>query len=190
MRVGRKQNHPSGYTGGQRCLSRTLTLIEHWRGELVPIAGLKIGIFWKGTMTDPARIIPLSCFESLAGLPGVQFVSLQKGAGVEQLQDVAGRLPVTELGSRLDDFMDTAAVLMNLDLVITCDTAVAHLAGALGVPVWVGIPFVPDWRWLLDRDDSPWYPAMRLFRQKTLGDWASVFEEIKAALCVQLHSVE
>ena len=68
---------------------------------------------------------------------------------------------------------------------ITCDTAVAHLAGALGVPVWVALPFVPDWRWLLDRSDSPWYPTMRLFRQKKLGDWAGVFEEIKAELCVQ-----
>ncbi len=157
-------------------------LIEHWRAELLPIAGFKIGIFWKGTMTDPARIIPLSCFGSLAGLPGVQFVSLQKGAGVEQLQEVAGRLPITELGSRLSDLMDTAAVLKNLDLVITCDTAVAHLAGALGVPVWVALPFVPDWRWLLDRSDSPWYPTMRLFRQDQRGDWQGVFRRIEVAI--------
>ena len=94
------------------------------------------------------------------------------------------------MGSRLDDFIDTAAVLVNLDLVITCDTAVAHLAGALGVPVWVAIPFVPDWRWLLDRSDSPWYPTLRLFRQKKLRDWAGVFEEIKAELCVRLQSAE
>ena len=81
-------------------------------------------------------------------------------------------------------FMDTAAIMMNLDLVITSDTAIAHLAGApIGVPVWSHIPFVPDWRWLLDRSDSPWYPTMRpLFRQKTSGDWAGVFREIEAAL--------
>ncbi len=165
-------------------------LIEHWRAELVPISGFKTGIFWKGTTSDPARIIPLSCFESLAGLPGLQLVSLQKGAGVEQLQDLAGRLPITELGSRLNDFMDTAAVLKNLDLVVTCDTALAHLAGAMGVPVWVALPFVPDWRWLLVRSDSPWYPTMRLFRQKKLGGWAGVFDEIKIALSSPLQSGE
>ena len=78
--------------------------------------------------------------------------------------------------------MDTAAIMMNLDLVITSDTSVAHLAGALGVSVWVALPYVPDWRWLLDRSDSPWYPTMRLFRQKSRGDWAGVFKEIEAAL--------
>ena len=78
--------------------------------------------------------------------------------------------------------MDTAAIMMNLDLVITSDTAVAHLAGALGVPVWVALPFSPDWRWILDRDDSPWYPTMRLFRQKSPGDWAGLLDKIAAAL--------
>jgi ADP-heptose:LPS heptosyltransferase len=86
----------------------------------------------------------------------------------------------------LEDFMDTAAVLKNLDLVITCDTAVAHLAGALGVPVWVAIPFAPDWRWLLDRSDSPWYPTMRLFRQDRRGDWQGVFRRIEVALGEQM----
>jgi tetratricopeptide (TPR) repeat protein len=157
-------------------------LIEHWRAELGPIAGLKIGIFWQGATTNPARIIPLSHFGSLAGLPGVRLLSLQKGVGVEKLQEARERFPVTEVGSRLQGFMDTAAVLRNLDLLITCDTAVAHLAGAMGVPVWVALPFVADWRWLLNRSDSPWYPTMRLFRQKKLGDWAGVFEEIKAEL--------
>jgi tetratricopeptide (TPR) repeat protein len=165
-------------------------LIEHWRAELGPIAAFKIGIFWQGTTTDPARIIPLNCFESLAGLPGVQFFSLQKGPGVEQLQDLAGRFPITELGSRLDDFMDTAAVLRNLDLVIACDTAVAHLAGAMGLSVWVALPFAADWRWLLDRDDSPWYPTMRLFRQKKRGDWADVFDQLKTALASRLMSFD
>jgi ADP-heptose:LPS heptosyltransferase len=78
--------------------------------------------------------------------------------------------------------MDTAAIMKNLDLVITSDTAIPHLAGALGVPVWIALPCPPDWRWLLDRSDSPWYPTMRLFRQKQPGDWAGVFEEIRAAL--------
>jgi hypothetical protein len=107
---------------------------------------------------------------------------LQKGAGTQQLADVAGVFPVTDLGPDLADFADTAAVLANLDLVITVDTAVAHLAGALAVPVWLALPFMPDWRWLLDRDDSPWYPTMRLFRQETRGDWSGVFERIAVAL--------
>jgi hypothetical protein len=163
-------------------------LTGRWRAELGPVAGFKIGVFWQGTKRNPARVIPLACFEPLAGLPGVRFFSLQKGEGVEQLQDAAGRFPITDLGSRLDDFMDTAAVLVNLDLVITCDTAVAHLAGALGVPVWVALPLSPDWRWLLGRSDSPWYPTMRLFRQRELGNWQGVFAEIKTALRQRLAS--
>jgi hypothetical protein len=172
-------------------------LVGRWRQELGGIAGFKIGIAWQGNPKNPDdrnRSIPLSDFEPLAGCSAVRLLSLQKEAGTEQLQKVAGRFPVIDLGSRLDEaagaFMDTAAVMMNLDLVVTSDTAIAHLAGALGVPVWVAISFVPDWRWLLDRSDSPWYPTMRLFRQTRLGDWAGVFEEIKAALCVQLRSAE
>jgi ADP-heptose:LPS heptosyltransferase len=160
-------------------------LVEQWRQRLGAPEGFKIGIAWRGSPThanDRTRSIPLSCFESLAALPGVRLFSLQKWAGAEQLQDAANRFPVTEVGSRLEDFMDTAAVLANLDLLITCDTAVAHLAGALALPVWVALPLVPDWRWLLDRSDSPWYPTMRLFRQKAPGDWAGVFEQIKTAL--------
>ncbi len=93
-----------------------------------------------------------------------------------------------EIDTEHGAFMDTAAIMMNLDLVITSDTSVAHLAGALGVPVWVALPFVPDWRWLLDRSDSPWYPTMRLFRQKRLGDWKGVFGEIEAALRERVQS--
>ena len=159
--------------------------IKRWQGELRPIRAFKIGIAWRGSPTHPydhARSIPLSRFEPLARLPGVHLVSLQKGAGAEELQETRDRFPMTEVGSRLDDFMDTAAVLANLDLVITCDSAVAHLAGSLGRPVWVALPFVPDWRWLLDRNDSPWYPTMRLFRQDRRGDWQGVFQRIEVAL--------
>jgi hypothetical protein len=160
-------------------------LAQRWRQELDRIAGFKIGIAWQGSLqnrNDRDRSIPLDCFEPLARCSGVQLLSLQKGAGVEQLPEVTKRFPVTELGSRLEDFMDTAAVLANLDLVVTCDTAVAHLAGALGAAVWVAIPFVPDWRWLLDRSDSPWYPTTRLFRQESRGDWQGVFQRIAVAV--------
>ena len=130
--------------------------------------GFKVGIAWQGNpehKRDRWRSVPLLAFAPLAGVLGVRLVSLQKGPGREQLPDLADRLGVLDLADRLEDFADTAAVLVNLDLVITVDTAVAHLAGALGIPVWVALPLVPDWRWLLEREDSPWYPSMRLFRQ-------------------------
>lgn len=146
---------------------------------------LKIGITWRASAqssTGHRRSFPLTQFAPLARLEGVRLFSLQKGPGTEQLGALAGQIAVTDFGDRLDKtagpFMDTAAVIRNLDLVITPDTAVAHLAGGLGVPVWVALPFVPDWRWMLQREDSPWYPTMRLFRQTKRGDWTPVFERI------------
>jgi ADP-heptose:LPS heptosyltransferase len=124
-------------------------------------------------------------------MPGVRLISLQKGAGQKDLATNYAYAGILDLGDQLDQengpFMDTAAILMNLDLLITSDTSIAHLAGALGVPVWLALPFAADWRWLLDRADSPWYPTMRLFRQKNTGDWTSVFAEIKAALADKLQ---
>jgi Flp pilus assembly protein TadD len=162
-------------------------LVERWRLELAPSREFKIAIVWQGDPSyrrDRQRSIPLACFEPLARLPGVRLFSLQKGYGIEQLRQAA--FPVTDLGPRLDEtagpFMDTAAVLRCVDLVVASDTAVLHLAGALGVRVWAALPYAPDWRWLLDRDDSPWYPTARLFRQTTPGDWAGVFERITAAV--------
>jgi ADP-heptose:LPS heptosyltransferase len=151
---------------------------EHWRGELSKLAGFKIGIAWQGNprhKNDRNRSFPLLQFAPLAAIEGVQLFSLQKGAGREQLEAAASRFRLTDLGSKLDDFLETAAVVKNLDLIITADTALAHLAGALGAPVWVAIPFVPDWRWLLNRDDSPWYPTLRLFRQRQRRNWDEVF---------------
>jgi ADP-heptose:LPS heptosyltransferase len=125
-------------------------------------------------------------FALLAEIPGVRLISLQQGAGREELAQAREQFPVVDLGDDVDrasgPFMDTAAIMMSLDLVITSDTAVPNLAGALGVPVWVALPRASDWRWLLHRADSPWYPTMRLFRQKTAGDWAAVFQEIYDAL--------
>ena len=156
---------------------------RNWRR----IDGFKIGIVWQGSRDfhlDHLRSIPLAQFAPLASLPGVRLVSLQKGFGSEQVAAVD--FPVLDLSGRLDEaagpFMDTAAVIRNLDLVVAPDTAIAHLAGALGVPVWVALQFSPDWRWLRDRDDSPWYPTMRLFRQTTFGGWPEVFERIAGAV--------
>ncbi len=169
-------------------LSADAELIEQWRGTLGETTKLRVGIAWQGSPTyqgDRQRSIPLAHFAPLA-TGGVELVSLQKGFGAEQIAALDGTFPVRELGEAFDEqhgpFMDTAAVMKNLDLVITSDTAVAHLAGALGVPVWVALPAVPDWRWLQDREDSPWYASMRLFRQQCPGDWPEVFERLAAAL--------
>jgi ADP-heptose:LPS heptosyltransferase len=129
----------------------------------------------------------LQQFAGLAEIPGVRLISLQKGAGREELAQARESFPIVDLGEEVDQangaFVDTAAIMRNLDLVITSDTAVPHLAGSLGVPVWVALPVAPDWRWLLDRCDSPWYPTMRLFRQKERGNWQGLFADIRKALC-------
>src|SRR5262249_18522811 len=140
---------------------------------------------WQGNVTykrDRLRSIPLHYFEPLARVPDVCLFSLQKGMGVEQLRAVP--FTVENLGD--PNLVETAAIMKNLDLVVTPDTAIAHLAGALGVPVWVALGVVPDWRWLLGREDSPWYPTMRLFRQRQHGDWGDVLERIAAEI-VGLH---
>jgi tetratricopeptide (TPR) repeat protein len=167
-------------------LSADPALVDQWRERLKPLGGLRIGINWRGRPTIRNRDIPIDLFRSLAALPGVHLVNLQKGATQQELAAISPGNPPLNLGNDLDTahgpFIDTAAVIMNLDLVISSDTAVPHLAGALGAPVWLALPFVPDWRWLLDRNDSPWYPTMRIFRQPAVGDWAAVFQEIRTAL--------
>ncbi|HWY86484.1 MAG TPA: glycosyltransferase family 9 protein, partial [Gemmataceae bacterium] len=161
-------------------------LIERWRQELEPLRGFRIAIAWQGSTThggDRWRSVPLAHFETLARVAGVRLLSVQKGAGTDQIAALAGRFDVLDLSEGLDNeaaFTDTAAVLKNVDLLVTVDSAVAHVAGALGAPVWVVLALTPDWRWLLDREDSPWYPTMRLFRQKRFGDWSEVFERLAA----------
>ncbi|HZY88696.1 MAG TPA: tetratricopeptide repeat protein [Gemmataceae bacterium] len=163
--------------------------VEYWRQKLAGLSGLKVGIAWQGNPAfrgDRQRSVPLAHFAPPAAAEGVRLISLQKGPGAEQLTALGGRFPVTDLGDELDEaagpFVDTAAVMKNLDLVISSDTAVPHLAGALGVPVWVALPLVPDWRWLLGREDCPWYPTMRLFRQTRPDDWDEVFARVAAEL--------
>jgi len=162
-------------------------LAEHWHQELAGIEGMRIGIVWQGArryLFDRWRSIPLAAFGPLARVPGVRLISLQKGEGAEQAAQVD--FPLLDLSDRLDAtsgaFLDTAAVIANLDLVIAPNSAVAHLAGALGAPVWLALPSWPEWRWLEGRDDSPWYPTMRLFRQTEFGRWDDVFERMAAAV--------
>jgi tetratricopeptide (TPR) repeat protein len=161
--------------------------IAHWRKELEPLQGFKVGIVWQGSRihkNDRQRSVPLTEFGPLSRVEGVRLFSLQVGPGMEQLGAPGAPSGVIDLGSRFDrgSFADAAAVLKNLDLLITVDTALAHLAGALAVPVWVALPFLPDWRWMLDRPDSPWYPTMRLFRRTQPGRWGDVFRSMAAAL--------
>ena len=129
--------------------------------------------------------MPLEQFVALAKLPKVRLYSLQHGAGSEQLP-IARESSIVDLSPRLTDFDETAAAMTQLDLVISCDTAAAHVAGAIGRPCWVAIPFAPDWRWLLERDDSPWYPTLRLFRQQQRGNWDEVFSRIADELRAML----
>ena len=142
---------------------------------------LAAGLVWAGNpehRNDRNRSCPLAALEPLSRLEGVDWYSLQVGA--------AATPPswMTDLAPDLRDFSDTAAAIMALDLVIAVDTAVAHLAGALGRPVWLLLPWVPDWRWLLEGSDSPWYPTMTLFRQRAAGDWAECLMRVAAALAL------
>jgi hypothetical protein len=168
------------------------SLVEKWRKKLASIEGFKIGISWQGNPNhqwDRHRSIPLKEFATIARLPSVRLISLQKGAGVEQLKSV--RHEVIDFGEELDTasgaFMDSAAIIKNLDLVITVDSAIAHLAGGLGAPVWLVLAPIVDWRWMFGRDDNPWYPTMRLFRQTKLGDWGSVIERMAGDVSKLFH---
>lgn len=164
-------------------------LVAQHAARLQNAGPLRVGIAWQGRTSYPEdrfRSIPLAHFAPLAQVRGVTLFSLQKGPGTEQIPLVQPRFSVVDLGSAADEaagpLMDTAAIMAHLDLVVTSDSALAHLAGALGVPVWLATAHVPDWRWLTGRSDSPWYPTMRLFRQPRRGDWTSVFGEMAAAL--------
>lgn len=146
---------------------------------------LKVGLVWAGNRAhgnDANRSLSLAQLAPLAGVPGVEFLSLQKGPPAAEILAPPQGLEIADLSEQLNDFADTARAIEGLDLVISADTAVAHLAGAMGKPVWVLLPFAPDWRWLLGREDSPWYPTMRLFRHPRRGDWTSTVESAAAAL--------
>lgn len=161
-------------------------LVAAWREKLKKDrAGLKVGLVWAGRPThvnDRNRSCPPGLLLNLTGQDGVTFYSLQKGDAARTAKDFGNSAMFADYSRWLDDFSDTAAFTENLDLVISVDTAVAHLAGALGKPVWTMLPYAPDWRWMLNREDTPWYPTMRLFRQPAPGDWHSVIEHMGALL--------
>ncbi|MHB1557404.1 MAG: tetratricopeptide repeat protein [Isosphaeraceae bacterium] len=145
-----------------------------------------VGIAWQGSPQNPLdrwRSYPLASLAPVADVPGVCFVRIQSVDGLDQIAELNGRFPIVTLDSeRPRTFVDTAAILSLMDLVITPDTAVAHLAGGLGVPVWLGLSTVGEWRWMVEREDSPWYPTMRIFRQTRFGDWDGVFRRMADVL--------
>jgi len=166
------------------------SLVTAWKDKINKVGGkLRIGLAWAGRPThlnDRNRSLAVSLFSPLAKLETVSLYSLQKGEAALEAKNPPGNMHLTDFTNEIKDFSDTAALIENLDLVISADTAVAHLAGAMGKPVWLLLPFAPDWRWLLDRSDSPWYPTMRLFRQPSPGDWESVIDMISDALRLEV----
>ncbi len=159
--------------------------LEKWRPRLEALPSPRIALTWSGNASHPNdrnRSLLLAQLEPLLSAPGASFVSVQRELRDSDAEALARDPRVLNLGPELNDFADTAAVLTLADLVITVDTSVAHVAGALGRAAFVLLPFQPDWRWTLDRDTSPWYPAMRLFRQASVGDWSSVIARLRAAL--------
>jgi tetratricopeptide (TPR) repeat protein len=176
--------HPAGY------LAADPDRVTRWHERLRDSSGLRVALSWAGnpdmeTGRYSGRSPPLAAFAPVLALPKVDFVSVQKGHGEEQLDALPfsasiRRLPDLDAGPHA--FLDTAAVLKCVDLLVTSDTAIAHLAGALGVPCWLCLMHEPDWRWMREGRDTPWYTSMSLFRQPAAGDWASVFHEVAAAL--------
>jgi tetratricopeptide (TPR) repeat protein len=172
-------------------LAASPALVAAWEPRVRAIPGFRVGIVWAGNpdhQHDRFRSVLLDAFAPLAAIPRVSLISLQKGTAREQL--ARAKFDVVDFGPTHDDesgaFMDTAAIMKHLDLVIAVDTSLAHLAGGLGVPTWVPLHFSPDWRWMHERSETPWYPALRLFRQKTLHEWPAVFSEMANSLRAQL----
>jgi hypothetical protein len=171
-------------------LSANPERVEHWRRRIASLpAGPRVALFWSGRPThfnDAARSMSLVDLAPLA-IPGITFLSLQKGEKAVQAHNPPPGMHLVPIADETQNFEDTAAVLSLCDLLISVDSSPVHLAGALGLPVWIMLSFVHDWRWLLDRTDSPWYPATRLFRQQSPRDWSGVMASIAAEL-TQLKS--
>jgi tetratricopeptide (TPR) repeat protein len=171
--------------------------IEHWRDRVLSVDALRVGIAWQGNARSEigslrGRSMPLAQYEPLANVPGVVLISLQKGQGAGQLAEEPFGPRVLDWSSQMDAgddaFVDTAAIMANLDLVITVDTAVAHLAGALGRPVWLALHRASDWRWFESSDRSPWYQTMQLFRQPIAGEWQPVIAAMRERLLALAQS--
>lgn len=173
---------PSGYLESDDELARV------WSDKLSDRAARKrVAICWAGgkdNPRDPVRSIKLQDFESLLSVPGCEFHVVQKERDPSDTVRLQSHPDVIDQGDALEDFEATAAILEHMDVVVTVDTAVAHLAAAMGKPTWILLDSVPDWRWMVEREDSPWYASVKLFRQQVAGDWRAVMEKVKAELTV------
>jgi hypothetical protein len=169
------------------------TLVAHWHDYFKTDTAFKIGICWQADVFNDSsrppvarRGLPLHMMYRLSEIPQVSLYSLQQKDGTQQIKDIPAPCKLTVFDEHFDKdagpFMDTAAVMQHLDLIITVDTAIAHLAGALGKKVWLLLPFATDWRWIVGRTDTPWYPTMKIFKQSQPFDWESVMCEVEAAL--------
>ncbi|WP_034302619.1 glycosyl transferase family 8 [Herbaspirillum sp. RV1423] len=174
----------SDLPGSTNYLSADPARVDKWRARLASLPRPLVGLVWAGRpahTNDSRRSMALSDLAPLAQ-EGVTFVALQKGSAAAQSATPPTGMPLVSLSEEIRDFEDTAAILTLLDVLISVDSSPVHLAGALGCPAWVMLPFVPDWRWLLQRDDTPWYPSVRLFRQQTRGEWGPVLQSVSAEL--------
>lgn len=164
--------------------------IDAWR-EALDGPGFKVGIAWAGRPTHPQdaqRSMDSDLFAPLVEIDGVRLYSLQKDKTTRPLAPELGDRLAADFGPQLTRFAETAAIIQHLDLIITVDTSLAHLAGALGKSVWILLPFAPDWRWMLKREDTPWYPKMRLFRQEMAGNWGVVFGRVRGQLAEEISN--
>ncbi|MEO5340316.1 MAG: tetratricopeptide repeat-containing glycosyltransferase family protein [Magnetococcus sp. MYC-9] len=183
---------PGVFAGPQPHLPESVPYLQadpilqaQWRERLAPLNGLRVALCWSGnpdTAVNRHRATSFATFLPLLQIPGISFISLQKGTPAQQLRDHPQQATVWDLEAELTDFAQTAALLTQVDLLISTDTAVVHLAGGLGRPVWTLLHTAAEWRWLQHRLDSPWYPSMRLFRQQTAGDWNSLLAQVAVAL--------
>ncbi|MDP2816818.1 MAG: tetratricopeptide repeat protein [Polaromonas sp.] len=180
---------PDDVPAGMPYLAASPAKKEQWQRRLGSPVGMRVGLVWSGNAdhtNDRNRSISLA--ELVGHVPaGVEYISLQKEVRVEDSATLAANPQIRCFDQEIEDFTDTAALCELVDVVISVDTSVAHLAGALGRPVWIALPFNPDWRWMLERDDSPWYPSARLYRQQTAGDWHGVARRIAADLAARLR---
>jgi ADP-heptose:LPS heptosyltransferase len=164
--------------------------IEYWRKKITA-PDFKVGIVWAGSPThghDRYRSCPLKYFAPLSQIDGVQLYGLQKGDAAGQMDQQAETIQIVNISKDFADFTDTAAAIENMDLVISVDTSVLHLAAAMGKQVWALLAYSPEWRWMLDRKNSPWYPTMRLFRQKKLKDWQGLFKQVTEELQILVNA--
>jgi hypothetical protein len=173
-------------------LSADPARVSAWK-ERLGTHGLRIAIAWQGNETvvgSEGKSFPVAALAPIAALPGVRLISVQKGAGSEQLDHLPPGMAVEryDFDEGPDGFLDTAAILEACDMAIMSDTGPAHLAGALGRACWVALKYVPDWRWFMNRADTPWYESLRLFRQPAQGDWMGVFSAMAAELAERVNS--